>query len=140
MARRGLYTLSPITCNKSLEIGTLKSGAFTSLIESFKRGSVFFEVLQASESKGIIGLELISQMNEFKLMRLHFQLEPEAFDEAIKGLLDYAINEYFVLKIVCELNDEALINSLLKNGFVINKNLEDGLVEVKITKPIYLGR
>lgn len=122
--------------------GLIKTSPFFSDLKTISRGSIYFAILKDSQLVGLIGLEVIGAMNEFKLAKLHFEgNEEDILDEALSGLLDYAINDYYVLKIITHLekDNQQTINILKKNGFIYNKD-EAQKAEYKITKPIYLGK
>lgn len=123
--------------------GLIKSSDFFKDITNFEKGSIYFEILKNNKLEGLIGLEVIGAMNEFKLAKLHFSCSDAAIlDEALAILLDYAINDYFVLKIISHLDNqnEKAADLLKQKGFILNQELTDNVHEYKITKPMYLRK
>lgn len=116
------------------------------LVRGFNKASIFYEIKNNAEVVGIIGLEVIQAMNEFKLAKLHFEVNSEDYlDEALKSLLDFAIKDYYTVKIISVIDPDnaKAIRALLRAGFILNRTLEideKDYEEYKITKPMYLGR
>ncbi len=134
--------LKELKLNKTEFNGLIKTSDFFKEIKEISRGSIYFEIRKKDNLVGLIGLEVIGMMNEFKLAKLHFEgLNETDIDEALTGLLDYAINDYFVLKIITHIDNNNIKSSqILKNrGFILNQKVIDK-DEYKITKPIYLGK
>lgn len=119
---------------------------FFNKIESFNNASLLFEVIANNKLEGYLVLEVVQAMNEFKLARINLCINDESIiDDVIASITDYAVKEYFTVKIIVHLSplNDKLINSFLNNRYIFNKSLEDkegSLVEYKMTKPIYLGK
>lgn len=111
-------------------------------MQSINPKSYFYEIIADGEGKGIIGYNVISMMNEYKLADLHYLCEKEFLNEALSLLLNDAITKNFVVKMICkmDLHNEYEINCLKQNKFIYSKDLEDDFIELKITKPIYLEK
>lgn len=118
---------------------------FKELCVSFDKYALAYNIVDASEILGVIVLNRISQMNEYKLGKLYIEVyNNNVYDElnnAFDKLLSDFINKEFYLKITCDVNTNDIFKRdfLKKHSFVINKENETS-IEYKITKPIYLER
>lgn len=88
---------------------------------------------------GIISFKIISMLNEYKLASLHLTFSDKTkIIEALEILLKWQILENSMIKIISNVKKNSYLEFILQHlGFVKNKEV-DGLIEYKITKPIYL--
>ena len=76
-------------------------------MQSINPKSYFYEIIADGEEKGIIGYNVISMMNEYKLADLHYLCEKEFLNEALSLLLNdeqvsnflNASNKSFIVKL-----------------------------------------
>lgn len=88
---------------------------------------------------GLISFKIISMLNEYKLASLHITSNNNTLIiEALQILLKWQILENSMIKIISNVYENSYLEFILTHlGFVKNKEV-DGLIEYKITKPIYL--
>jgi len=118
---------------------------FNVLFNSLHKNAVKYSVIRDNNLEGFIIINLVSAMNEYKLGKLFFDFKNidtydlihEEFDE----FLHSQIMDNYYIKMTCDLDcrDLLKINFLKNHKFVENKN-DLSLVEMKITKPIFLQR
>ena len=112
---------------------------------SFDKYALAYNIVDEEEILGVIVLNRISQMNEYKLGKLYIEVYNNSvyssLNNAFDVLLSDFINKEFYLKITTDvkINDTFKRDFLKNHSFVINKENETS-IEYKITKPIYIER
>lgn len=88
---------------------------------------------------GIISFKIISMLNEYKLASLHITGSNKTLIiEALEILLKWQILENSMIKIISNVKKNSYLEFILQHlGFINNKEV-NGLIEYKITKPLYL--
>ena len=118
---------------------------FDVLFNSLHKNAVKYIVEKDKTYEGFIVIDMISAMNEYKLGKLYFDfLNLDTYDiisEEFEEFLKSQIINNFYIKMTCDLDlrDNLKINFLKNHKFIENKTNYQ-LVEMKITKPLFLQR
>ena len=118
---------------------------YKALFNLLNKNAIKYVILKDDVISGFIVLDFITAMNEYKLGKLYFDFLDESLFDLINDLFDSLLKEFIInnsyLKITCDLSasDINKIEFLKEHNFIENKN-QDNIVELKITKPIYLER
>lgn len=125
-------------------------------MKQVNRKKYFLTIIKrdTNEHLGEIGYDVISQMNEFKLINLFFLIDKKYWNngyatEALEALLQFAFKENDVLKVIasCYEENEYAVKLLKKFGFIITNKVDTILrgvnkvhLEFKLTKPMYFNK
>ena len=128
---------------KETDLMNLKD--FEVLFNSLHKNAVKYIVERDNEFEGFIVINMISAMNEYKLGKLFFDFKNidtySLINEEFETILHTQIVDNYFIKMTCDLDirDNLKIGFLKEHRFVENKN-DGSLVELKMTKPIFLQR
>lgn len=128
---------------KETDLMNLKD--FEVLFNSLHKNAVKYIVERDNEFEGFIVINMISAMNEYKLGKLFFDFKKidtySLINEEFETILHTQILDNYFIKMTCDLDirDNLKIGFLKEHRFVENKN-DGSLVELKMTKPIFLQR
>ncbi len=118
--------------NDLLKLNDISKDLFSSFINNDKIN--MFKILDDNNIIAFIRYDIIAILNEFKLCDLYIYNDDESIFNELYTILEHAIIEEHVLKLVYKGKIvNSIVNDLKNLGFVVDKQ------NFKLTKPLFLA-